>query len=137
MTLAAFGALAVAAWRRVRFDVEAIGRVEPRTLTSLAGATVMVLLLTSKVFSIQYVVWIVPFAALLRGGKFWLAAALIALTIPIHPVLYSDLVQQKALPILLLNARNALFVVLTAWVLWGLAVAPGSAAPRRSSTRSD
>jgi ammonia channel protein AmtB len=74
---------------------------------------------------------------LLRGGKFWLAAALIALTIPIHPVLYSDLVQQKALPILLLNARNALFVVLTAWVLWGLAVAPGSAAPRRSSTRSD
>ena len=40
-----------------------------------ATASVLVLLATSKVFSIQYVVWIVPFAALLRGRQFWLAAA--------------------------------------------------------------
>jgi hypothetical protein len=131
-TAAGFGLLGMLGIRHLRR-----GRVAPATIVTFAFAAILILLATSKVFSIQYVVWIVPFAALLRGGKFWLAAALIALTIPIHPVLYSDLVQQKALPILLLNARNALFVVLTAWVLWGLAVAPGSAAPRRSSTRSD
>jgi len=117
MTVAAFGALAVAAWRRVRFDVEAIGRVEPRTLTSLAGATVMVLLLTSKVFSIQYVVWLVPFAALLPGWRFWLAAAMVALTMPIHPILFAGLVAQEPLPVLVLNLRNALLVALTTWVL--------------------
>lgn len=117
MTLAAFGALAVAARRRVRFDLEAIGRVEPDTLTSLAGATVMVLLLTSKVFSIQYMVWLVPFAARLPGWRFWLAAVVVALTMPIHPFLFAGLVAQDALPILVLNLRNALLVLLTLWVL--------------------
>jgi hypothetical protein len=117
MTLAAFGALAVAAWRRVRFDVEAIGRVEPETLTNLAGASVMVLLLTSKIFSIQYVVWLVPFAALFAGRRFWLAAVMVALTMPIHPFLFAGLVSQAPLPILVLNLRNGLLVVLTVWML--------------------
>jgi hypothetical protein len=80
----------------------------------------MVLLITSKVFSIQYIVWLVPFAALLPGGKFWLAAAIVALTMPIHPLLYAGLVRQEALPILVLNLRNALLVLLTIWVIVGL-----------------
>ena len=119
-TLVGFGALAVAAWRAVKSDVRALGRVGADTLTALAGAAVMVLLLTSKVFSIQYVVWLVPFIALLSGRKFWLGAAIVALTMPIHPFLFADLVGQEALPILVLNLRNALLVALTVWVLWDL-----------------
>jgi hypothetical protein len=92
---------------------------------TLTFASVLVLLVTSKVFSIQYVVWIVPFAALLRGGKFWLAVAIVALTMPIHPLLYGELVKQQALPILILNLRNGLFLVLTAWVIRDLAVTRG------------
>ena len=119
ITLAGFGALAVAGWRRARSELDALGRVESQTVTALAGAAVLVLLLTSKVFSIQYVVWLVPFAALLRGWGFWLAAAAVALTMPIHPLLFGDLVAQEALPILVLNVRNVLLVTLAAWIVFG------------------
>jgi hypothetical protein len=117
MTLAGVGALAVAAWRRVRFDREVTGRLPADTLTSLTGATVMVLLVTSKVFSIQYVVWLVPFVALLPRWEFRLAAVIVALTMPIHPLLFAGIVAQDALPILVLNLRNALLVALTVWVI--------------------
>jgi hypothetical protein len=62
----------------------------------------------------------VPFIALLRGWPFWLGAILVAMTMPIHPVLYADLIEQQALPILVLNLRNALAVGLTGWLLWSL-----------------
>lgn len=131
LTLVGFGLLAWLAWRRVRDEVrdtsadtdaedDAFGGVQPRTLVAVAFASLLVLLVTSKVYSIQYVVWIVPFIALLRGWQFWLGAAIVALTMPIHPLLYADLVEQQALPILVLNLRNALVVALTAWLLVSL-----------------
>jgi hypothetical protein len=96
------------------------GTVRPETLVTLTFASLLLLLVTSKVYSIQYVVWIVPFVALLRGWQFWLGVAVVALTMPIHPLLYSDLVQQQALPILVLNLRNALVVALLGWLLVSL-----------------
>lgn len=144
MTLAGFGALGVAGWRRVRSELRAVGRVEPETVTTLAGGAMLVLLLTSKVFSIQYVVWLVPFAALLRGWAFWLAAGAVALTIPIHPFLFGDLVAQEALPILVLNLRNALLIVLTGIVISDLGrpilrtlLAAKAGGTRRSGTLGD
>lgn len=125
VTIASFGVVAWAGWRRARAELASSGVVAAATVVTLAGASVMVLLVTSKVFSIQYVVWLVPFAALLPGWKFWLAAAIVALTMPIHPVLYERLVAQDALPILILNLRNALLVLLTIWVLVDLTRAHG------------
>jgi uncharacterized membrane protein len=121
LTLAGFGFLGILGWRRVRREVAAGGAVSPATVATLAGAAILVLIATNKVFSIQYVVWIVPFAALLRGGRFWLALAVVALTMPIHPLLYEGLVGQQALSILVLNLRNALFVALLGWTLWDVA----------------
>jgi hypothetical protein len=118
---AGFGALALLAWPRARDEAARDGAVSPATIVTLATAAILVLVLTSKVFSIQYVVWLVPFAALLPGRKFWLAAAAVALTIPVHPVLYEALVDQEALPILVLNLRNALLAALLGWMLWDLA----------------
>lgn len=126
ITVVGFGLVAWLGWRRVGAEAtpgpgeDADGTVRPATLVALVFASILVLLLTSKVYSIQYVVWIVPFVALLRGWSFWLGAAVVALTMPIHPVLYSDLVRQESLPILVLNLRNALVVALTAWLLWSL-----------------
>ena len=121
LTLAGFGLLGILGWRRVRSDVATDGTASPATVVALAGAAVLVLIATNKVFSIQYIVWIVPFVALLRGGRFWLALAVVALTMPIHPLLYEGLVGQRALSILVLNLRNALFLALLAWTLADLA----------------
>ena len=111
-TFVGFGLIAWLGWRRIR-----LGPVTPATVVAFAFASVLMLLVTSKVFSIQYVVWIVPFAALISGRRFWLAALILALTMPIHPILFGDLVDQAALPILVLNVRNGLLLVLTAWVI--------------------
>ncbi len=121
LTVVGFGALAVAGWRAIRADMRSGGAIRRSTIAVLTAASIMVLLVTSKVFSIQYVVWLVPFAALLPGRKFWLAAAIVALTMPIHPLLYGGLVSQEAMPILVLNLRNALLVALTVWLLADLA----------------
>lgn len=112
LTALGYGALGWLGWQRVRADLALAGAVQPRTVVTLAAASVLVLLVTSKVFSIQYVVWIVPFAALLGWRLFAVAALLTALTMPIHPGLYGELVRQEALPVLILNLRNALVVVL-------------------------
>ncbi len=117
VTAVAFGLLAWLGWRRARAEVALRGAVMKRTVVALATVSILVLLLTSKVFSTQYMVWIVPFAALLPRRQFWLAAAAMALTMPIHPLLYVDLVAQEALPILVLNLRNALLLALTAWII--------------------
>jgi hypothetical protein len=127
LTVITFAVLAWLGWRRVRAEVEADGAVAPTTVVTLAAASVMVLLVTSKVFSIQYIVWLVPFATLLPHWKFWLAAGIVALTMPIHPFLYDRLVAQDVLPILVLNLRNALLVILTVWVIAGLRQASNGA----------
>ena len=125
VTVVGFGLLGLLGWRRVRAEATSGGDVPARTVVTLAFASVLVLLATSKVFSIQYVVWIVPFAALLPRRQFWLAAAVLALTMPIHPFLYGALVNQEALPILILNLRNGLMVVLLGWVAMDLALPRG------------
>ena len=119
--IAGFAGLALVGWRRARAEAARDGGVSPATIVALCTAAILLLVLTNKVFSIQYVVWLVPFAALLPARQFWLAAAAVALTIPIHPVLYEALVRQEALPILVLNVRNALLTALLGWVAWDLA----------------
>jgi Glycosyltransferase family 87 len=122
LTVAAFGLLGLAAWRRIRLHTSGPpARVTAATVVALAAASVLLVLVTSKAFSIQYVVWWLPFAALFEGRRYWLALAIAALTIPIHPLLYGELIKQEALPVLILNLRNALLVALTAWVAADLA----------------
>jgi hypothetical protein len=124
LTIAGFSGLAWLGLRRLGAELAAGASIAPASIVQLSAAGVLVLLVTSKIFSIQYVVWLVPFAALLPGRKFWLAAAIVALTIPIHPLLYDRLIAQDALPVLVLNTRNLLVVALTAWVLADIAREP-------------
>jgi hypothetical protein len=121
LTLLGFGLLAWLGWRRIRAEWKDLGDVRPSTIVTLATISILVLLATAKVYSIQYVVWLIPLVALLGGRQFWLAAAIVSLSIPIHPLLFASLVNQEPLPILVLNLRNALLVGLLAWLLQDLA----------------
>ena len=121
LTIVGFGLLAWLGWRRIRAEHASLGAARQSTIVSLATISILVLLATAKVYSIQYVVWLVPLAALLGGRQFWLAAAIVALTMPIHPLLFEGLVHQEVLPILVLNLRNALLVALLAWMVRGVA----------------
>ena len=124
LTVLGFGVVGWLGWRRIQADLAprgaAGGAVRPQTVVAVAFASLLIVLVTSKVFSIQYVVWMVPFVALTEGRRFWLGAAIVALTMPIHPLLYAELVRQEALPILVLNVRNSLLVVLAVWQIVSL-----------------
>ncbi len=86
----------------------------------IVGCTcaVLALMLTSRVLSTQYIVWLVPFLALLCSRNRWLAALALViclLTTLIYPVLYLNLVAQDLGALALLNARNFLLVVVLFW----------------------
>jgi hypothetical protein len=112
LTALGFAVLAWLGWHRLRRDVAVGGQVSAATVVMVAAGSMLVLLATNKVFSIQYVVWFLPFAVLLPRAQFLLAAVIVGLTMPIHPLLYGRLVEQEAVPILLLNLRNVLVVLL-------------------------
>ncbi len=112
--LAALAAVyATFAW--VRFRARDDGRHDVRLVT----ATTLVLLAfiaTGKVFSPQYLIWLMPFVVLLPGREgrrtiVWFLATLVVSQL-IFPWFYGSLRHQTAWAALLLTTRNILIVVL-------------------------
>ena len=119
--IAALGGITALTFRRFRTEIRELGAVATASVITAAAATVAVLLLTNKVFSVQYVVWLLPFAALLRGRQLLLFALIAGLSIGIHPLFYDALIRQEAAAVYLLNARNVALVALAAWLVRELA----------------
>lgn len=87
---------------------------------SLLICTTLVLLtfiITSKVFSPQYLVWLLPFLPFLSRNQTATAIAICGLTLAIFPFSYDHLIEMKLVPILLLNLRNLAIVSLTVWLI--------------------
>ena len=102
----------------VRFRRDAArGGAEPGTIVAAAAAVLLALLVTNKVFSPQYLIWVVPLAALLTGGQAYVMAAAAFVTSVIFPLNYEQLIAQEPWPIVLVNIRNGLIVALLAWVV--------------------
>ena len=120
LTSVVFAVVAAIAGRRVVTELRGAGEVHAETLITVAATAILALLVTNKVFSVQYVVWLLPLAALLRGGRWWLAAAATGLSTAIHPVLFADLIAREVLPIAVLNLRNGLLIALLAWLVMDL-----------------
>lgn len=97
-------------------------------LPPLALAITTALIVFNKVGSPQYVTWLaVPIvfglvtAATGRGPSFRMPAVLVlviaALTQAIYPFLYRELLLLQPLPIVLLDLRNLLYLVLLGWAV--------------------
>lgn len=110
---------------------------------SLVGLVVAVtglllgLLIVSKVFSPQYMLWLVPVVPFLAGPKRAMLVAAMALTAAIFPLLYDGVLQLQLVPICLLVLRNLLLIVLWFWVvtdLLGRRAARGTAGVQHTGT---
>jgi hypothetical protein len=91
-----------------------------QTLLICIALVLLTFIVTSKVFSPQYLVWLLPFMPFLHSKQLSIAIAMCILTLVIFPFSYSQLIEMKLLPILLLNLRNLAIVSLTL----GLMVSP-------------
>ena len=102
-------------------DLRAADRVSARTLVTYAAATILLVMLANKVLSPQYLVWLLPFGALLpRWQSMWMLGTCVLTTL-IYPLNFSSLVGLDPLMIAILNVRNVMLVALFVWL-----VLPGS-----------
>ncbi|RRB04872.1 glycosyltransferase 87 family protein [Larkinella rosea] len=104
-TLAVFGL-------RFRREYKQFGTIpSPRLLASLL-AVMLVFISINKVFSPQYLIWLLPFVFFLPFRQLALVGAVFLLTNLVYPVFYPALIDLKPLAIVLLNVRNLLVVLL-------------------------
>jgi hypothetical protein len=116
------------------------GKSGMRDGVRFSGAAILAFSITNKVFSPQYVLWMIPFVAVLEGrtGRLarplFLAACL--LTTVLYPLGFTWLLELKIGAILLLNLRNLLLVVLLGALLFGPEEDESRGVPHRSRGES-
>ncbi|CAN5525765.1 glycosyltransferase family 87 protein [soil metagenome] len=89
-------------------------------LALVAATTLWIFIACNKVFSPQYVVWVLPLIALSKS-RVAIVATVCVLTAAVFPFLYDSLKQIDWLPVLLVNARNGLVI---AMIVYGLTTRP-------------
>lgn len=90
-----------------------------QTLIDAAVAILLTLLVTNKVLSPQYMIWLLPFAAPLRRQHAYLVVLATLLTLIIFPLNYDRLIALEPALIVTLNLRNSVLVLLLAMLLIG------------------
>jgi hypothetical protein len=111
------GALAVSTVVRFRSDIAVHGAVQPQTLATQVLASLFLVLLAYRVLSPQFLVWMLPVAALRPRGEFWAIFLLCLLTFAVYPLAYNALVALDPRAMTLLIVRNALMVGLFVWLV--------------------
>jgi hypothetical protein len=104
----------------------ASGAIAPRTLARYLLAGLLLLVLTNKVLSPQYLVWLLPLAALMSRPQATVLLVAGGLTTIIYPLNFAALINLDPVMIAVLNARNLLLLVLFVWLARPLA---GDASP--------
>jgi len=103
-----------------RFQEERRSTGEVGCNSLIRGTVVMLLaaLVGNKVFSPQFLIWLIPFVPLLPGRTVALFAGIAALTIYVYPFQYQPFLNGELVPVLALNCRNLLVIALTLVVLF-------------------
>lgn len=115
VTLLLLALICVAAFPRFRAEHRATLSQQADLLSACLLAALLVVILTNKVFSPQYLVWLLPLAALRPMREAFALALIGALSIVIFPLNWPQLIALDPAMIVLLNVRNLLLV---AWLLW-------------------
>lgn len=108
----AYGTVLLLAFTRFRHEHREGRSIAPATLINFLLAGLLAFVATNKVFSPQYIIWLLPFAPLLRPRLAALLVGITAATIALFPYDYADLLALHDAPVLLLNARNGLLLAL-------------------------
>jgi hypothetical protein len=114
---ALLGVVTAVAALRFRWDYARLGRVPSSSVHLASAAAIAVLLVGSKVLSVQYVIWLLPFAILLPRRMGWLLLAVTALSTAIYTTDYTGLWRLETPVIAALLVRNVLLAVIAAWLL--------------------
>lgn len=122
----AYALVAAGAWSRLRearTPAQAAQSNAPAVelLAGFCAAALLVFIVTNKVFSPQYLIWLLPFAPLLHPRQALLLLLASLITTLLFPFDYASLIAMNPLPVLLLNMRNLLMLVLLGWLLLDLA----------------
>jgi uncharacterized membrane protein len=121
VALALLAFVTICAFLRFREEHDARGRINTGTLVSFCVLALLAFLATAKVLSPQYIVWLLPFAALLPPRQALVFAAMFALTFVVYPGSWNQFIEYDPLPLIALNVRNLLLVGLLVALLVELA----------------
>ncbi|MGA0557573.1 glycosyltransferase 87 family protein [Larkinella sp. VNQ87] len=108
--LAGFSGLLLLCAKRFQSEVRQAGAISAENLLRFLVAALLVFIGANKVFSPQYLVWLLPFVPFLSIGQFGVFVGILMLTNLIYPVFYSKLIDPTPIGIGLLNLRNLLLL---------------------------
>lgn len=117
LSLLAFAAVFVACLTCFRNEVKQFGAITNESLLIFSMAALLMFIVAGKVLSPQYFAWLLPFAPFLRLRQIAVITVIFAMTIAIYPFSYDSLIELQSRPILLLNVRNCLTIVLLIWIV--------------------
>jgi hypothetical protein len=118
LTLVLLALILAAAYAGFRAEQRTVPPRQGDLLSACLTAVLLVVILTNKVLSPQYLVWLLPLAAL-RPMREALALALVGgLTLLIFVLNWPQLLALDAGMIVLLNVRNLLLLLLLLWLAW-------------------
>lgn len=112
-----FGVVIISCLNCFRRERAMLGTVTIESLVTYIAATLLIFIATNKVFSPQYLIWLLPFAPLLRPRQIALFLGICIITIFIFPFFYWKLMGLGRILILVLNLRNVLLVTLMLWLI--------------------
>ena len=113
----AFLVISVTCLSRFQDEQANSGAITIESLVAYVFVALLTFMVTSKVFSPQYIIWLLPFAPLLPRRQTILMIAIFTLSILLYPWGYRLLLNFHPAFVVLLNLRNILVVALLLWLL--------------------